>query len=332
METDRIVGHDAVVAHLARRKSRKRLPHALLFIGPEGIGKRQVALKLARAILCQNADTHGDDGTLFSCGNCVFCEAFGSGTHPDFLSLMPEEGERGEIPIRDIRELRRALTLRSGFGGQKVVVIDEAHRMTHEAANAFLKTLEEPKGDVLFLLISHHPQAILSTIRSRTEILSFRPVRQQEIAAWLAQKGLPRERAVTLARLSLGRPGRASMLAHEPDGTVGFHDAVRDLERLLCSPLADRIAFAEAHKDDDAFLAQRLNEWLLLMRDVLVGRLSLEHLLIFPREHALLSRLFSRYTFVQLTRAIRLGGACATTLRESTVQPRFLLEYFLLMV
>lgn len=158
---------------LLHRQQMGRLPHALLLAGPSGMGKRHFARALAHRLLCAQPNEAG------ACGTCRACLLLQAGNHPDFLWTMPEEGKRG-IGIAQIRALIDFQALTSQYRQQRVLVLEPADRLERAAANALLKTLEEPAGDTVLLLISDHPASLLATIRSRCQNIPFRPIPPHE--------------------------------------------------------------------------------------------------------------------------------------------------------
>lgn len=175
MSFDSIIGHQQQIKILQAAIEHQRIAHAYLFDGPDGIGKKLVAQALARVFLCETAN---------GCGDCAACTKIDAGTHPDFYPL---EADGTTIKIDQIRTLQPQLALRSFGGRGKVCLIDNAERMTHEAANALLKTLEEPTADTLIILISSRPESLLATIRSRCQRLRFTRLPRLELARHLEQ-------------------------------------------------------------------------------------------------------------------------------------------------
>ena len=161
MTFDQILGHARQKEILDRSLASGRLAHAYLFSGPDGVGKRLMALALARAIVC-----HEQRG----CGDCQACRKIDHRNHPDLHVLEPEGNS---IKIEQVRRLQKNLNLKPLEAPRKICLIEAADSMTLGAANALLKTLEEPRGDTLLILLSAHPNRLLETIRSRCQALPF---------------------------------------------------------------------------------------------------------------------------------------------------------------
>jgi len=201
-----------IVAELAAR--RERWPHALLITGPRGIGKRVLADALARARLCE---APAGDGS--SCGRCASCRYVDAGQHPDLRIVEPVDMTDDVakpvewIVVDRIRALTRWAQLTSHRGGAKVAIIDPAERMNAAAANALLKTLEEPPPATYLLLVSHQPGRLPATIRSRCQVVAAPLPTTAQGAQWLAAQGvrdatalLAQANAAPLAALALADP------------------------------------------------------------------------------------------------------------------------------
>src|ERR671925_430637 len=154
-----IIGHHRQIQTLRLALAKRRLHHAYLFIGPEGVGKRTLALALAKAIHCSEM---ADD----FCGRCVNCARVQDGNHSDVRFIEPLSGKK-EISIQQIREIEKQLNFRSFSGGKKIAILDPATLLNLSSQNALLKTLEEPPQDSLLILIACNAGALLPTIRSR---------------------------------------------------------------------------------------------------------------------------------------------------------------------
>jgi DNA polymerase-3 subunit delta' len=199
-------GQDTGVEQLRRAWRQGRVPHALLFTGPEGVGKHTAALALAQLLNC--LQPREDD----ACGECLACRKISQGIHPDVRCLEPEGAH---LKIEQIREdLQRDAVFKPLEGQRKVYVLDPAEALTTGAANSLLKILEEPPAAVVLVLISAQPFALLDTVRSRCREVRFFPVPALRLAPWLQAKlGVNPETAQALARLSGGRPAEALRLS-----------------------------------------------------------------------------------------------------------------------
>ena len=207
MNFDQIRGHQKILKLLTQVVHTKRLAHAYIFSGLDGIGKRLTALALAKNLLCSS-------GGGKSCGICSACIQVDRGSHPDLMMIEPE---KGVITIDSIRNLKRALSRKSFSGGYKVCLIDDADKMNLQAENALLKTLEEPTPDTVIILITGKPYRLLPTVLSRCQHLKFQPLApfdaSELIMAGVA--GVERDDALLMASLTGGSPGKAFTLKVE---------------------------------------------------------------------------------------------------------------------
>ncbi|MGQ9476732.1 MAG: DNA polymerase III subunit delta' [Actinomycetota bacterium] len=227
-----IFGQDAAVAYLRSMLRSGDVPHALLFTGPRGVGKFTTALVLAAALLCPSGDADG----------CPSCRRVMSRVHPD-LHLLEPEGMN--IRVERVRELEGVLNRKAVEGRRRVVVVDEAQSMTAEAANAFLKTLEEPLPGTHLVLVSEGRDSLLPTVVSRCREIRFASIGYRELEQYLVDReGLPREEARALARRSGGIFGRAVTWARHPQAAAFWRMGVEyaaSLRRLTLREALDRM-------------------------------------------------------------------------------------------
>lgn len=232
----------------------QQLAHALLLRGPRGIGKQLMAQALAKGLLCESPAVDG-----LACGHCAACTWFDGGNHPDFRLLSPDTGAEpaGEseegvkareakatpwITIEQVRGLHDFINVSSHRGGRKVILLDPAEALNQAAANALLKSLEEPPPGTHFILLSHRPQRLMRTIVSRCRQLALHAPARSEALQWLAGQGIARPE-VLLAQAS-GAPllALAMQEGDELEGRQEFLHAIADVDM-------DALAVAEACRD-----------------------------------------------------------------------------------
>jgi DNA polymerase-3 subunit delta' len=238
-----VIGHDRLVALLARSIRDNRLPPSLIFGGPSGVGKRLTAIAVAQAFNCVSRsseaewasgggdrqrrpvlDTREGSGPSASgvgvgphaflddsCGKCPACTRIARGVHPDVILIEP--GDSGSIKTEQVRECIDRAAYRPFEGRRRVVIIDQADALVASAQNALLKTLEEPPSASSFILVSARSDLLLPTVRSRCPRLAFRPLDVRFVVQGLIARGLSAERAQTLAASAEGSLGRALELS-----------------------------------------------------------------------------------------------------------------------
>lgn len=210
-----IIGHESQIAYLDRVLERGRLAHAYLFYGPGEIGKRTVALALAATLTCDERPK----SVLGACGACRSCQSLKKGAHPAVVVVAPGRASLSgkelarDIPIDEVRALKRRLQYAPNRDEWRFVIIDNADRMTPEASNAFLKILEEPGERTVFVLVSERYGALPRTVVSRAEPVRF-SLMPERIMELLAHR-IVKSDAATLLRYAVGRPGRLVRLTED---------------------------------------------------------------------------------------------------------------------
>jgi DNA polymerase-3 subunit delta' len=252
---------EPVRAEFAERLKSGRLAHALLLSGPAGTGKLDFAREMASGLLCL-------EGSMPGCGGCRSCQLLSTGAHPDFRLLGLELNDKGnlrsEIVIEQIRNLISALQLTTTISARKVALLHPAEAMNRNAANALLKTLEEPPGETVLILVSHDPGRLPVTIRSRCQALQLRMPHSSALMDWLRDvSGCDAATAESALNASAGSPLRArDMLA---DGSTAHYSLVsRTLDELLdksSSSSQAMAALADAQADIEP---EQLWTWLSL--------------------------------------------------------------------
>lgn len=270
-----IVGQEKPIAFLKNAMKRGRVSHAYLFSGARGVGKRTTAEVFARALHCGGE-------SLDACEQCPSCLKMTRGNHPDMMVLKPE----GQfIRIQEIRELQNQMRFKPFEGGQRVFIILDADRMNSAAANALLKTLEEPAAANMLILISSRPHQLPLTILSRCQKVRFSPLDTEQVASYLTrEKQMDREAASILAASAAGSIGRALELHRE-----SYLNVRADILRRITAfrrddPIAILSMAGALGKEREALLEglDILRTW---YRDVLVYRETGEAAGLVHRDH-----------------------------------------------
>lgn len=323
-----IIGQDHAISILQGAMARSRIASAYLFAGEDGVGKRLTALNFAKALNClSRSETAGlfaapgtsenpDTGDEYeACDHCDSCLRFDSGTHPDLIRITPDRGmiKIGQIRYREgsadeegtpFRPLEDVLKFSAYEAVRRIVLVEEADRMNEEAANAFLKTLEEPPADTVIILITSRPDRLLATIRSRCTQVNFKTL-SKDLCRQVLRSSIPPEELEAAVRLAMGRPGIVlgqdlleerqwffsllkDMLRGEKDGWASREEMERwfDHAAVLLRDLAvqaitsDRNALANGdHADELARLGKRTDlRGIITLYDKFLG---LKRLLLF---------------------------------------------------
>lgn len=250
-----IIGHKKQWERLKDTILKNNIPHAVLFSGEEGIGKKKVALNFASLLLFNNDSDENVDKLL-------------KGLSPDFYLLEPEGGK---IKVDDVRIINRKISLSSE--GFKVVIIDKAHLMNPEAQNCFLKTLEEPKGRTVIIMITEHPDRLLPTIYSRVQQLKFYAPSRKEIMIFLKSKDLKEEEIEKIYFSSFGKPGLVINFLESSNNLKKREEEIKRFMNIIINKenFAVRFKYAEElSKRDD--LTEVFNLWLSFFHYLLLSK------------------------------------------------------------
>jgi DNA polymerase-3 subunit delta' len=305
----------------------KRPAHGLLFKGTKGIGKLELAINYAQSLLCQHPDRSG-----FACGKCPSCHWFEQGSHPDFRLLQPEalsldgeDSESGKKPSRyisvdQIRGLADFFGMSAHQGGRRVIVIHPAETMNVNAANALLKSLEEPPPGLLFILVSHKPQQLLPTILSRCLTFALPAPDAASAVRWLEQQG------VSNPVQALAVSGFAPLQAVQHDEQQGGGERDKLLRAVRLPATLDAFVLAEVlQKTEQVLVVQWLQQWCYDLNSMkFAGKLRYH-----PGEEATLKKLVDPMDPLNLA---RLYNHLNTAKREAqhTLNPKLFFESLLL--
>lgn len=249
-----------------------RLRHAYLFSGPQGVGRRTLALNFAQAINCPSPTAPG-----VPCGTCRTCQQIARMQQAD-LSVTQSAAEGESLKVEQVRDLQRALSLAPYESAYRVALLLRFEEATDGSQNALLKTLEEPNERVILLVTADEPENLLPTIASRCELLRLRPLPLEELAdALVKKKDLDADSAKLIAHIAGGRPGYALRLAEDESLLAARQEWLEDLFALVSASRRKRLAYSEskARGRDRAETKQSLRDglahWLSLWRDVLLA-------------------------------------------------------------
>jgi len=260
-----LLGNEWAVRLLRGQVASGNFRHAYLFTGPDGVGRRTLALRLAQALTCTNPPVPGE-----FCGTCRACRGFGRGQHADLLVIELQEGDR-EIKIDALRELSRSLSRTPLEGKYQIGLLLDFQLASEEAANALLKTLEEPNPSVVLCLTAPDADSLSETIVSRCELMRLRPMTIDDLTrALVAKLSIDEKNAKLLTSLSGGCPGLALRWHEQPEILEQRSEWLTAGVQLLYANRVQRFAFAEKASKDRTSLRNLLLVWLSLWRDVVI--------------------------------------------------------------
>lgn len=276
MTWNQILNHDAALERFRRTLKNNRLASTYLFVGPDGIGKRTFALKLAQALLCENSSGNAQSNTdlentdpLTPCETCSACQQVTAATHPDLIliskpadkAFIPLETFIGDAEHRRQRGLCHEIGLKPFRGGRKIAIIDDADFLNIEGANSLLKTLEEPPPKSLIILLGSSEQRQLSTIVSRSQVVRFDPLSAEQVATIASNINLETSTPIQeIAAAAQGSVARAILLADQEvfQFRSTLIDALASLDPGRNNFGKEIVGFTESAGKDTALRRQRL--------------------------------------------------------------------------
>ncbi len=299
-----VVGQTMALSLLQRSLEGDSLAHAYLFIGPAHVGKMTLALNLAQALNCE--------GTEPPCGECISCQKIASAKHADVqvidLSSNGESEEaksRKEISINQVREMQHSASLAPFEGKYRVFIIDGAEQFSIEAANCMLKTLEEPVGRVVFILLTVNESLLPATVVSRCQRVELVPLAAGEVETALKDRwGVEPQKATLLARLSEGCLGWAVIAARDDgllqqraewlDGLLDVIDADCEQRFAYVARLVDRFS------QNRGLVQERLDLWLDWWRDMLLVKVNCGDAITNVDRSTTLAEMAEEYSLAQI--------------------------------
>lgn len=242
---EKIHGHQTITNHLEKEIKTKEVSHAYLFSGIDGVGKKKTAREFAKALLCQEPEHHGND-------QCAVCTQIDHDNYPDVKIIGPKAGE-ASIKINQVREMISELSIKPYSGNWRINIIDGAEKMTPEAQNSLLKSLEEPLSYNIFILMTSHPQSILPTIQSRCQSYHFQPLSLRDMEKIIADNPEFDKKAKTEAMLAAGgSPGMALYFLNNSEIQKERTHYLREFYSLLKGDEIKVFTLAETLANDKA--------------------------------------------------------------------------------
>lgn len=250
-----IFGHQRQLRLFSHYLKENSFPHALLFSGPQKIGKRKIAIEISKFLFHQEKKEDFFEFSQREC-NCRTCQQIEKGQ----FSEIYEVKEEGQIPIKKIREIREKTSLSTPFLF-KIVILDDVEKLSREAAGALLKILEEPRGNTIFFLLTFLPYLLPKTILSRCEMFRFYLLPREEIKKFLFSLGKEIKELDQVLDFSFGRPGQAKELIIDKNRLFCYNEFLQKIQRVKGMSPFERLTVAEEFekegKLDDFFLMAR---------------------------------------------------------------------------
>lgn len=275
-----ILGHEGIIEHLQNAIAMNRVSHSYIFNGEDGLGKMMLAKAFAKALQCEEQSS-------IPCGRCRSCIQAESGNQPDIIYLTHEKP--ASIGVDDVRtQLVDDIVIRPYSSRYKVYIIDEAEKLTTQAQNAILKTIEEPPIYAVIIFLTNNAGIFLPTILSRCVMLNLKPVKNQLIIEYLMKHcQVPEYQAELCAAFAQGRPGRAVKLAASPDFEDIKNDIIKLLKNIHNIELTELVAAIKEINTYDISVDDCLDIMTLWYRDVLLFKVSRDpNALVFSDEVA----------------------------------------------
>lgn len=298
-----LIGHEPITNFLEQSITNKKLAHGYLFYGHKQLGKKTLVKKFIQSILCY---TDASKKENIPCGECPACQQVLKNNHPDVIWLK-KETDKKEITIEQIRNLQTTLSTHSFFKSYKIAILEDVENLNNNAANAFLKTLEEPHKKTILILIANNLKSIPSTILSRVQKIKLLPVPGKQIYDFLLSQEKSFEEAKVLAKISEGKPGRALAFLRAPDLWPNYLNQIKIFFYLATGGYNHKISFVDKifSQNDNTTekiktVSPMLNIWQILFRDLILLKLQQNDKIINIMESEKLTKISQKYSINQL--------------------------------
>lgn len=272
MQFDKIVGQKRIKDYLTNSVKKDNLTHGYIFEGPSNIGKLEMAKIFAQLILCLNSDEK-------PCEKCSSCIKSNTDNHPDIHILKLDENS---IKRKNIDEVQHSIYMKPYESHKKIYIIDEAHKMTRQAANTFLKTLEEPPEDTIIILLTINRELLLDTITSRCKIIEFDMVPKNDIIKTLIKKyNIEEKKAEIIAGYSKGNLYKAVKISEGEDKTLAYRDDISEMtQRILDEGKTEIFEYEKYFNDNKDSINEILDVFMIWFRDVLFVKEKINNMVI----------------------------------------------------
>ena len=292
-----ILGHEGIIAHLQNAVSMDKISHSYIMSGEDGLGKNMLADAFAKTLQCE-------EGGITPCGKCRSCIQAESGNQPDIIHVTHEKPN--SIGVDDVREqLVDDIVIKPYSSKYKIYIIDEAEKLTVQAQNAILKTIEEPPAYGIILLLTTNAASMLETILSRSIVLNMKPVESEAFTSYMREKGVDEDKIPTLEKFSQGNIGKGLKLAQSDD----FISMIQTIMLLLktaskmpFSELLESIAKLEEYKLSIKDCFGSMQMW---YRDILIFKATRDpNLLIFAEEYSAINKVAQTWGYNEINRIL----------------------------
>lgn len=323
-----IIGHQKKVDFLIKSVEKNRVSHGYLFYGQEKIGKKKIAIEFAKTLQCLGKDK--------PCGLCKNCRDIDNNNHPDLILIGKEEklgdGESfsGQISISKIRNLKKILSLSPYLGNYKIAIIDDAHCLNVHSANAILKTLEEPKGKTVIILISSYPNLLSKTIKSRLQQIKFSLVPKNILEKQLEKTNLKESQKEEFLKIIQGRPGVLVDILNDFRKNDGYKLFMKNFLELAGDDFNARFEYVKKISESKEDSLKFLEGLVVFFRDLFLIKAGIKSLIINSFIEKELIDLSGRYSRENIQKIIKLINRFGDIITNSNVNQRICLEVLML--
>ncbi|MFA6391379.1 MAG: DNA polymerase III subunit delta' C-terminal domain-containing protein [Patescibacteria group bacterium] len=327
------IGNKAVVEYLNRAIDSQNFSHAYLFVGPEKIGKSTLAYQFAKSALCLNPSIKSAIGP---CNDCNSCIQFDKHVHADF-HVLEKSDDKITIPVEALRIFQRQFNKTTFVSNRKVGIINTADALNIEGSNALLKTLEEPPGDSIIILISSSTESLPLTVISRCQIIPFSLVQKSEIKEMLLRNKCANTDASIISSLSMGKPGVAVELFENPSLLDDYTNDISNVINIYSKNIPDAFNYVQQYLSSKKYqerldnARQLLHHINIVLHDCVLIKNNFEKYIVNTQEVSSLRKLASNFRNSELVKHQKMINLIMTKFNNG-INPQLALEnYFLTM-